>query len=103
MTTALDLGYLSNYLTVPQDTLSTFIDLPTAECALSILRTVITKAREHEELVADKLRVDIQLENVVRNTESRIEKLGVDLEKAQKTVEELQAKLNGEGLNFETL
>lgn len=93
----LDVDYLSAYLSVPQQTLSTVIDDPTAELVRGVLEAVTAKAREHDELVADKLRVDIELENAVRSSETRIEGLRSSVEKAQKNVEELRTKLNEEG------
>ncbi|QSZ37055.1 hypothetical protein DSL72_009147 [Monilinia vaccinii-corymbosi] len=94
----LDVDYLSAYLSVPQQTLSTVVDNPTAELVRSVLEAVTAKAREHDELAADKLRVDIELENAVRSSETRIEGLRSSVEKAQKNVEELRTKLN-EGEN----
>ncbi|RKF76706.1 Protein MLP1-like protein [Golovinomyces cichoracearum] len=93
-TTKLDIDFLSNYLSSPRETLSSFIDSPNTELVLSILNNVIEKAREHDELAAEKLRIDIELENVVRNAETRIDNLKLNLEKAQKTVEEIRIKLN---------
>ncbi len=97
---AVDVEYLSAYLSVPQQTVSTVIDTPTAELVQAVLTAVITKAREHEELAADKLRVDIELENAVRSSEARIESLRANVEKAQKTVEEVRTKLKEEGAYY---
>ncbi len=93
----LDVDYLSAYLTVAQQTLTSIIDAPTTELVRSVLEAVTVKAREHDELAADKLRVDIELENAVRSSETRIEGLRASLEKAQKTAEEVRTKLNEEG------
>lgn len=96
----LDVDYLSAYLSVPQQSISNAIDAPTAELVRSILDAITAKAREHDELAADKLRVDIELENAVRSSETRIEGLRANVEKAQKTVEEVRTKLNEEGSYF---
>ncbi|KAK0129820.1 hypothetical protein ONS96_000369 [Cadophora gregata f. sp. sojae] len=93
---ALDIDYLSAYLSVPQQALSSTLDSPTAELVRSVLEAVTVKAREHDELAADKLRVDIELENSVRTSETRIEALRANVEKAQKTVEEVRTKLKEE-------
>ncbi len=93
----LDVDYLSAYLNVPQQNLTTVIDEPTAELVRSILEAVTVKAREYDELASDKLRVDIELENAVRSSETRIEGLRATVEKAQKTVEEVRTKLHEEG------
>ena len=96
-TSVLDLAYLSQYLSVPQPTLSTAVDAPTAELVRSILEAVTNKAREHEELNADKIRLDIELENAVRTSETRSQGLKNTVDKALKDVEDLRQKLNAEG------
>ena len=100
MAAALDIDYLSAYLNVPQPTLTTTVDAPTAELVRLVLDAVTAKAREHDELAADKLRVDIELENAVRSSETRVEGLRSTIEKSQKTVEELRTKLKEEGNYF---
>ena len=93
----IDVDYLSGYLSIPHQNLSTVIDTPTAELVQAVLRAVTEKAREHDELTADKLRIDIELENAVRSSETRVEGLRSQVEKAQKTVEEVRTKLKEEG------
>lgn len=93
----IDIDYLSGYLSIPRETLSPVIDTPTAELVRVVLEAVTAKAREHDELIADKLRVDIELENAVRSSETRIEGLRSQVERAQKTVEEVRTKLKEEG------
>lgn len=100
MAAALDVDYLSAYLNVPQPTLTTIVDAPTAELVRSVLEAVKAKAREHDELAADKLRVDIELENAVRSSETRVEGLRSTIEKRDKTVEELRTKHKEEGNSF---
>jgi nucleoprotein TPR len=95
-----DVDYLSAYLSVPQQTLTSVIDSPTSELVRSVLEAIIAKAREHDELAADKIRVDIELENAVRSSETRIDGLRASVEKAQKTVEEVRTKLKEEGTDY---
>lgn len=96
-TSVIDVAYLSQYLRVPQPTLSTSLDAPTAELVSSILEAVTAKAREHEELNADKIRLEIELENAVRTSETRSQGLKTTVDKALKDVEDLRQKLNVEG------
>jgi nucleoprotein TPR len=97
MAAVLDVDYLSAYLNVPQPTLTTVLDAPTADLVRLVLDAVTAKAREHDELAADKLRVDIELENAVRSSETRVVGLRSTIEKSHKTVEELRTKLKEEG------
>ena len=96
----LDVEYLSAYLGVPEQTLTSVVDTPTVELVRSVLEAVTAKAREHTELLSDKLRVDIELENAVRSSETRIEGLRSTIEKSQNTVEELRIKLKEEGMEY---
>ena len=95
-----DVDYQSAYLSVPQQTLTSVIDSPTSELVRSVLEAITAKAREHDELAADKIRVDIELENAVRSSETRIDGLRASVEKAQKTVEEVRTKLKEEGTYY---
>ncbi|PMD41489.1 hypothetical protein L207DRAFT_543605 [Hyaloscypha variabilis F] len=92
----LDVNYLSAYLSLPQQTLTSVLDSPTTDLVQSVLEAITAKAREYHELAADKLRADIELENAVRSSETRIEGLRASLEKSQKTVEEVRTKLQEE-------
>jgi nucleoprotein TPR len=96
----LDVDYLSAYLSLPQQTLNSVLDSPTTDLVQSVLEAIAAKAREHKELAADKLRADIELENAVRSSETRIEGLRASLEKSQKTVEDVRTKLKEEGKCF---
>ncbi len=95
-TAMLDVGYLSTYLGLPPTTLNAVIDAPTADLLQNIFNVVIVKAREHDVLLADKLRQDIELENAVRAAETRVAGLRSSLDKAQQTVEECRTELNAE-------
>ena len=96
----LDVNYLSAYLSLPQQTLASVLDSPTTDLVQSVLEAITAKAREYHELAADKLRADIELENAVRSSETRIEGLRASLEKSQKTVEEVRTKLQEEGISL---
>jgi len=94
---ALDSGYLSAYLDVPRATLDNLIDAPTAELVRGLLEAVAVKAREYEELQAEKLRLEVELENAVRSSESRSQVLKATVDKALQDVNELREKLSSEG------
>lgn len=64
---------------------------------VAVLEAAIAKAREHDELKADKLRLEVELENVVRTNELRIRSLKGNLEKSLKELEQFKEKFNQEG------
>lgn len=94
---AVDFAYLSTHLGVPETTLSTVAIQPTADLVAAILQAVAAKAQEFETLYAEKLQVDIELENAVRSSEARCQSFKATADKALKDVEELRKKLQTEG------
>jgi nucleoprotein TPR len=91
--TTWDTAHLSGYLHVPQQTLATLIDAPTTELVRALLEAITKKAHEHEEVQADKLRLEIELENAVRSAETRCQGLKATVDKALKDVADLREKL----------
>lgn len=83
-----DVGYLSTSYALPESDVQTLLDAPTAELVKDFLASVTAKAQEHDALKADKLKVDVELENTVRTSEAKV--------KAQKTAVTRQAKENEE-------
>lgn len=100
-TTAVDIGFLSGYLGIAQPTLQQTIDAPTTELVNAVLAAVQAKAHEHQELEADKHRVDTELETAVLNSEARSKELKDFAEKASKEATELRQKLAREGAYFD--
>lgn len=94
---AVDVGYLSTHLGVPETSLSTVVSAPTVELVKTILDAVGVKAREFDALYAAKLNVDIELESVVRSSEARSESFKTAAEASRKEVDELRRKLQDEG------
>ena len=64
MAAAVEVGYLSTHLGVPQDTLSAVASEPTVDLVRAVLDAVLVKAHEYDELYSQKIQVDIELENV---------------------------------------
>lgn len=100
-TTAVDIGFLSGYLGIAQPTLQQTIDAPTTELVNGVLAAVQAKAREHQELEADKHQVDTELETAVLNSEARSKDLKDLAENASKEATELREKLAREGAYFD--
>lgn len=99
---AVDYAYLSTHLGVPETTLSTVAIQPTADLVAAVLQAVAAKAHEYDALYAEKLQVDIELENAVRSSEARCQTFKSTADKALKDVEELRKKLQTEGETLHT-
>lgn len=94
---AVDVGYLSTHLGVPETNLSTAVTDPTPELVKAILDAVATKAHEFDALYAAKLNVDIELESVVRSSEARSGSFKTAAETSRKDADDLRRKLQNEG------
>jgi nucleoprotein TPR len=98
-TATVDVGYLATYLNISQPTLDEVIGSPTAELVRAVLEAVTAKAHEHQELQADKLRVDVELENAIRTAETRTDGLKATVKKSLNEVNGLREKLTAEGMH----
>ena len=97
-TTEIDLPYLSFYLTLPEDLLHSLFTSPTVDLVTSLLQSVAGKAREHEKIKSEKLKLDVELENVVRAADSKARVLRSSVEKGLKEVADLRQRLQEEGM-----
>lgn len=97
-TMALDSDYLSTYLDVPRSSLDTLIDAPTAELVKGLLEAITLRARQTDELQAEKFRLEVELENAVRSAETKCQGLKATVDKALQDVNQLREKLSFEGI-----
>ena len=93
----LDIPQLASFCSVPETTIHTILDQPTVDLIHALLEGVSSKAREYNELKAEKLRVEVELENAVRGGESKTRALKSSLNKVQKENTELKTKVQVEG------
>jgi len=94
---AVDVGFLAASYALPESTFETLLESPTVELVQSLLHQIETKAREHDEVKAAKLRAEVELENAVRSADARTRVLKTSVDKGLKDNEELRRKLNEEG------
>ncbi|KAJ2980856.1 hypothetical protein NQ176_g2381 [Zarea fungicola] len=93
---AVDVGYLAGHLGIDEPVLTTLTTEPTVDLIAILLQAVANKAHEFETLYADKLQVDIELENAVRSAESRSQASRSTADQALKEVEEARQKVQQE-------
>ena len=94
---AVDTAYVANYCGIPQSNVDTLVAEPSPDLVTTFLRTIITRAQEHEALKTERLRADVELENAVRGGEARARTLKANADKALQEVESLRKKLDEEG------
>ncbi|KAI9880431.1 MAG: hypothetical protein M1830_003073 [Pleopsidium flavum] len=95
-TATINIPYLSTYCSLPQATLITLKDAPTVELVNTLLLQISAKAREFDEVKAEKLRLEVELENAVRSGESKARALKSSFDKGLKEVADLREKLKSE-------
>jgi nucleoprotein TPR len=94
---AVDVGFVARHLGLAETVVVGASTEPTAELVAAVLQAVEAKAREYDELYAQKVHVDIELENAVHSSEARCQAFKATADKALKVVEELRQKLKDEG------
>lgn len=97
MAATVELPYLSSHYLIPESTLTTLTQAPTVELVNQLLEAVSKKAHEFDELKSDKLRLEVELENAVRSSDSKIKVLKNSLQKGQVEVEDARKKLHEAG------
>ncbi|KAE8386899.1 hypothetical protein BDV23DRAFT_137008 [Aspergillus alliaceus] len=90
----IELPYLSSHYSIAESTLTTLTQAPTVELVNQLLEAITTKAREYDDLKSDKLRLEVELENAVRSSESKVKVLKSSVEKGHAEVEESRKKLH---------
>ena len=95
-TTDLDVIRLSSFCSLPQISITTLLDAPTTELVNSVLTAISSRAREFDELKAQNLKLNVELENAVRGGELKNRATKASLEKASKKADGLQQALEAE-------
>ncbi|RMJ27074.1 Filament-forming protein [Aspergillus sp. HF37] len=88
----IELPYISSHYSIPESTLTTLTQAPTVDLVNQLLESITVKARDYDDLKSDKLRVEVELENAVRSSDSKTKVLKNSVEKGHAEVEELRKK-----------
>jgi nucleoprotein TPR len=91
---AVDVPYLATAFELPEDEIQSLLDAPTTELVTQFLSSISSKAQEYDDIKAEKLRVDVELENTVRTSETKVKAQKAIATKHAKEIEELRTKLN---------
>lgn len=98
-----DVGYIAGHLGLDQPVVAALTTQPTVDLVATLLKAVAAKAHEFETLYAEKLQTDIELENAVRNSETKSQTFKATAEKALKEVEEARQRLKEEETKRQSL
>lgn len=93
----LDVAQLSSFCSLPQQSIDTLLDAPTASLVVSLLKNISVKADEYNDVVSGKLKLSVELENAVRGSETKSRVLKGSVDKGLKEATDLRQKLQAEG------
>jgi nucleoprotein TPR len=94
---AVDVSSISSFASIPPSTASALLENPTVELVTSLLQGIAAKIQEHEQLKAQKFRLEVELETSVRTSESKIKVLKTSLDKALAESSRLRVDLQNSG------
>lgn len=93
----IEIPFLASHYGIAEDTLTTLAQAPTVDLVNQLLESITVKARESDELKSDKLRLEVELENAVRASESKIKVLKGSVEKGLNEIATLRTRLQESG------
>ena len=92
-----EIPFLASHYGIAEDILTTLSQAPTVDLVNQLLESITVKARESDELKSDKLRLEVELENAVRASESKIKVLKGSVEKGLNETATLRTRLQESG------
>ena len=96
MAAVLDTAHLASFTGFPAQSIDTLKVNPTVELVNGFLEAISSVAQEQERLKAENLRLTVEHENAVRNSEAKAQSFKSNTEKALQEVELLRQKLDKE-------
>ncbi|KAL8807609.1 MAG: hypothetical protein Q9182_000593 [Xanthomendoza sp. 2 TL-2023] len=92
-TAELDIPRLSAFCAVPQTSLISLLDTPTVDLVRNLLESLSPRIHELDGVKAEKLKINVELENAVRGGESKSRVLKNSVDKGLKEAAQLKQKL----------
>jgi nucleoprotein TPR len=91
MATDIELRTISNFSSLPESTINGLLDAPTVDTVKSFLKSIEKQAKECEHSRSQKVRLEVELETVVRTNESKVKVLQNSRDKALADVQKLRS------------
>lgn len=98
-----EVAYLASVFELEEPDVQTLLDQPTAELVQEFLQSITGKAQEYDGLRAEKLRLEVELENTIRSTDAKVKAQKAAVTRQANEVEDLRKKLNESEAARETL
>lgn len=96
---ALDIRVISTFTAVPEASISSLLNSPTTELVQALLNGIETRAKEYEQSKSQKVKLEVELETVVRTNESKTKVLQNSRDKALAESSKLRVELQTSGMS----
>jgi nucleoprotein TPR len=93
----IDICAVAAFSSTSESTISTILENPTVDLVRSLLRDISAKAQEYNHLKSQKARLEVELETVVRTSESKVKALKSSVEKGLAEITRLRTELQNSG------
>ncbi|KAK5053321.1 hypothetical protein LTR84_002295 [Exophiala bonariae] len=90
---ALDVRVISTFTAVPEASITSLLNSPTTELVQALLHGIETRAKEYEQNKSQKVKLEVELETVVRTNESKTKVLQNSRDKALAESSKLRVEL----------
>jgi nucleoprotein TPR len=97
MAAEVDVHAVATFSSTPESTISTILENPTVQLVRSLLYNISVRAKEYDQLKSQKVRLEVELETVVRTSESKVKVLKNSVEKGLTEITRLRTELQNSG------
>lgn len=98
MAAEIDVRAISAFSSLPESSVTSLLDAPTTDLVASLLRGIESKAKEYEQSKSQKVKLEVELETVVRTSESKAKVLQNSRDKALAESSKLRVELQTSGM-----
>jgi nucleoprotein TPR len=102
MAAEVDLRAVSSFTALPEPHLATLLQAPTVDLVKLLLQSIEAKAKDHEQVKTQKVRLEVELETSVRTNESKVKALKKSVEKGLAESSKLRVELQNSGEHHNT-
>jgi hypothetical protein len=97
MAAEVDVRAVSYFASVPESSVTSLLNSPTTELVASLLNGIARKIKEYEQTKSQKVKLEVELETVVRTNESKTKVLQNSRDKALSESSKLRVELQTSG------
>ena len=97
MAAEVDVRAVSAFSSIPESSVTSLLSNPTTDLVTSLLKGITSKIKEYEQNKSQKVKLEVELETVVRTSESRAKVLQNSRDKALAESSKLRVDLQTSG------